>query len=87
MKVKASFEIGRPLSHFVSRNPERGLRAQFEKEVYPRKRVDIDNMQKFVLDVFTGVAYHDDVQVCVSTEQKVNAAGRKGRIRVVVSRA
>ena len=58
VEVHAYFE--RPLSHL--KRGGRGLRSTAPELHY--QKPDCDNLAKFVGDCLTGLAYHDDCQIC-----------------------
>jgi len=68
------FRKRRPLSHFVGRCLERGLRSDAPSEIHVGKP-DLDNLDKVVMDAATSVLYDDDSQVYIMTSMCRWAAG------------
>lgn len=64
LKLKVIFYLQRPLSHFVGSRRGSG-RLRQNPEWRPSRRVDVDNLAKFVLDSLNGVLYGDDQQIVV----------------------
>jgi len=64
LKMRVIFYLQRPLSHFVS-NRRGNNRLKPDPAWKLSRRVDIDNLAKFVLDSLNEVLYGDDQQIVV----------------------
>jgi Holliday junction resolvase RusA-like endonuclease len=73
--MRIVFWVPRPNTHFIAsrRGPGR-LRPQFQDPVafLPNKRLDVDNLAKFVLDALNGLLYSDDSQVILLQAVKLH---------------
>jgi Holliday junction resolvase RusA-like endonuclease len=53
--------------------------------LFPRKRLDIDNIAKAVLDACNSAVFHDDSQVMILKIAKVYSVGGRAGIRVHIA--
>lgn len=65
-RVVDAFDVAHPLR--VPMSGPVGMRVQFYRA--SRRRIDLDNLCKLILDALNGVAYVDDVQVVHLTAEK-----------------
>jgi hypothetical protein len=89
--ARVVFWIPRPAIHFIARNRGAGrLKARFQDQMasLPLKRLDADNLAKFVLDALNGLLYADDSQVVKLESIKLhdNIGSCNGRTEVQVWR-
>lgn len=73
--MKLVFHMNRPKNHFLRSNSSKKNTAQLRKGISPwgrvSKKVDVDNLAKFVLDSLNGILYHDDQQIFSLSATKV----------------
>jgi len=62
LHVQLVFYCRRPKAHFISNKSGPG-RLRLDAPAHVQRRVDVDNLAKFVLDSLNGVLYADDQQV------------------------
>lgn len=65
------FRQSRPKFHWVGSKRGGKLKPGFASAVFPTSRGDIDNLQKFVFDALSGIAYYDDGQIVSVCATKV----------------
>lgn len=61
IRISAELTWPRPLAHYRSGKPERGLRA--DAPMLKPSKPDADKAARALLDALTGIAYVDDAQV------------------------
>lgn len=67
LSITVMFRMRRPDDHFVSKNRQRMLlKSDAPKPLAVAKRVDVDNLLKFVMDAVNSLLYDDDKQVAVT---------------------
>jgi Holliday junction resolvase RusA-like endonuclease len=57
------FKMKRPKSHFISNNRHGSLKANAPNSLLVAKKVDVDNLVKFVMDALVKLLYDDDKQI------------------------
>ena len=67
--IKMVFHLRRPNAHFV--DGRGGTLKPEAPRVCPTATPDLDNLEKFVLDVLNGVGYNDDGQVVLCCSAKL----------------
>lgn len=80
--VEVDFFFPRPKIHMKKRGMLHYVKQQIRgafSMAFVRRRVDIDNLSKFLLDVMNGVIYVDDVQVVRLISTKLNDDHGKSR--------
>lgn len=71
LRVKMTFSVPRPKSHYGSRKGKPYLKDSAPR--LPIGKPDLDNYVKAVWDALNGVLWHDDSQVVISSEEKIYA--------------
>ena len=88
LSVEVVFHWPRPRSHMARGGSSvlGRIDSQFEK-CFPKKKDDVDNLAKFILDAMTGPVYSDDSQVAKLTVIKVhdNEDTCEGRTEVKIT--
>jgi Holliday junction resolvase RusA-like endonuclease len=69
--IKMVFRLRRPNSHFVGGKRQGCAYKPEAPDAYPTSRPDIDNLEKFILDVLNGIGYIDDGQVVFNCTTKI----------------
>lgn len=82
LSMAITFYMRRPKSHFKKGLLTPNARVNSSPPLIP----DVDNLTKFVLDVLTGVVYHDDGQVTtlLTTKIRDNEGQCEGRTHVMI---
>lgn len=73
LEVYLRFFIRRPQSHYGTGKNAGIIKASAPE--YPDRKPDLDNCEKFYLDVLNGVAWEDDCQICAINSSKSWAGG------------
>jgi hypothetical protein len=89
--ARVVFWVRRPKIHFVACDRASGrLKPKFQDQMahLPHKRLDVDNLAKFVLDALNGYLYRDDSQIVQlqATKAHDHIGSCDGRIEVQVWR-
>lgn len=86
LAVELVFHMPRPRSHISSSG---GLLQKFQlklEDCLPRRKVDVDNLCKFILDAMIGPVYLDDCQIvklcCLKLNDDVGACEGRTEIKV-----
>jgi crossover junction endodeoxyribonuclease RusA len=82
VKIELVFCMARPRSHYRVQN---GQISPYIKPTAPKwaePKPDIDKLMRAVLDSLTGLAWHDDSQVCLAEERKVYSETPGVQIRI-----
>ena len=88
IEINIMFHMKRPLKHFINGCVDRGLK-QTAPHGYMKRKPDVDNLVKFLLDALIGVVYNDDMQVVSLNAMKIwddkqaNTGSTKVRVKVV----
>jgi len=77
--MKIIFRINRPKSHFSTK--KKLLKSQW---ALISKRVDVDNLAKFVLDSLNGLLYVDDQQIFSLSATKIYDTNKEGATEVYI---
>jgi len=79
LAMKIIFRINRPKSHFSTK--KKLLKSQW---ALISKRVDVDNLAKFVLDSLNGLLYVDDQQIFSLSATKIYDTNEEGATEVYI---
>lgn len=84
VKVTVAFFLPRPKGHFGTGRNAGALKDSSPR--WPAGKPDVDKLERALLDGLTGIAFHDDAQVCVVNKRKSYAMPEDGyKPKTVVS--
>ena len=72
VSVELVFHVARPRSHVSSKGSLIAKWASKLEDCIPRRKIDVDNLSKFILDAMVGPMYTDDCQVVKLSCLKLN---------------
>ena len=71
LAMKLVFRMNRPKNHFINNKIGEGRLRESAPKWLVSKKVDVDNLSKFVMDSLNGITYDDDQQVVSLSAIKV----------------
>ena len=71
LRVDLVFHMPRPLAHYGTGRNSHILKPEAPK--LHRRKPDIDNLRKLLMDALTGIVWRDDSIVCLGTTEKCYA--------------